>query len=68
MIVQLYSHVSFVIRADLLDPDVIFRVNERLCGCVGLSDGHNARNVLEVTVIVHFHLPMESSVNMLSCY
>lgn len=62
----LYLHVSFVVRADLLDSDVILGVDERLCGCVGLSDGHNTRNVLEVTVIVHFHLQRDISVNTLT--
>jgi len=50
-------HVGFVIRADLLDPDVILGVDERLSGCVCLSDGHDTCDVLEVTVIVNFHLP-----------
>lgn len=50
------THVRFVVGADFLDPDVILGVYKWLRGAVGLSDGHHARNVLEVTCVINFHL------------
>lgn len=52
----LYVHVGFVVSANLLDSDVILGVNERFCGGVCLRKRHDARYVLELTVIVHLHL------------
>ena len=54
-----HSHVSLVVGANLLDPDVILGINERLCGSVGLGEGHHAGNVLEVVVVFHFDLMVE---------
>lgn len=54
-----HSHVSLVIVAYLLDPDVILGVNERLCCGVGLGEGYHASNVLEVVVVFHFDLILE---------
>lgn len=51
-----YIHVGFVISANLLDPDVVLGVDERLCGGVRLGESHDAGYVLELTVIVHLHL------------
>lgn len=51
-----YVHVGFVVGANLLDPDVVLGVNERLCGGVCLGESHNTGYVLELTVIVHLHL------------
>lgn len=51
-----HLHVSFVVRADFLDPDVVFGVDKWLCSAVGLSDSHHACDVLEVTNIVHLDL------------
>ena len=36
--------------------DVVFALNIRLGGGVGIGDGHYTRDVLEVIVIVHLHL------------
>lgn len=56
---QRRSHVSFVIVANLLDAHVILGVDEGLrCG-VGLGQGHDAGNVLEVVLAVHFDLRSE---------
>lgn len=54
-----HSHVSLVIVAYLLDPDVILGINERLCCGVGLGEGYHASNVLEVVVVFHFDLILE---------
>lgn len=54
-----HSHVSLVIVAYLLDPDVILGINERLCCGVGLGEGYHASNVLEVVVVFHFDLMLE---------
>lgn len=51
-----HLHISFVVSAYLLDPDVILGINERFCSGVGLSDGHHTGNVLEIAVIVDFNL------------
>ena len=56
-----HSHVSLVVGANLLDPDVILGINERLCSGVGLGEGHHAGNVLEIVVVFHFDLMVEES-------
>lgn len=52
----MHLHVGFVVGADLLDPDVVFGVDERLRGGVGLGQGHHAGYVLELHVVVHLYL------------
>ena len=51
-----YSHVSLVVAADLLDPDVVLGVHKGLSGGVGLGQRHHAGYVLELTVVLHLHL------------
>lgn len=69
-----HSHVSLVVVAYLLDPDVILGINERLCCGVGLGEGHHASNVLEVIVVFHLDLIMleqgiegENETNIYTC-
>ncbi len=50
------SHESLVVGADLLHVDVELAVDEGLCGRVAIGDGHDARDVLEVVVVLHLHL------------
>lgn len=54
--VHWYIHVGFVVWADLLDPDVVLGVDERLCGGVRLGESHDAGYVLELGVILYLHL------------
>lgn len=54
-----HSHVSLVVVAYLLDPDVILGVNERLCCGIGLGESYHASNILEVIVVFHFDLMLE---------
>lgn len=57
---QKHLHVSLVIVTNLLNADIVLCVNKRLrCG-IGLGQGHDTGNVLEVILIVHFHLFKES--------
>lgn len=49
-------HVRLVAISYLLNPDVIFRIYEGFSGGVGLCQGHNAGNILEVIVVFYFHL------------
>lgn len=52
----LSSHVGFVIVPNLLDAHVVLGVDEGLrCG-VGLREGHDTGDVLEVVLIVNFDL------------
>lgn len=52
----LSSHVGFIIVTDLLDAHVVLRVDEGLgCG-VGLREGHDTGDILEVVLIVNFDL------------
>lgn len=53
---SLNVHVGFVVGADLLDPDVVFGVDERFRGGVGLGQSHHAGYVLELHVVLHLHL------------
>lgn len=50
------SRTSFVVIANLLDPDVVLGVDERFGGGVCLGESHDTGYVLELTVIVHLHL------------
>lgn len=52
----LHSHVSFVVLPDFLDTHVILGVNEGLGSGVRLGQCHDARDVLEVVLVVHFDL------------
>lgn len=56
MQVESNLHVGFVVCADLLDPDVILGLNERLSGAVCLGESHDTGYVLELTVIVNLNL------------
>lgn len=56
---QPHSHISLVVVAYLLDPDVILGVNKRLCCGICLGEGHHTSNVLEVVVVFHFDLTLE---------
>lgn len=55
----MYIHVGFVIISDFLDPDVVFGVDEGLGCAVGMCESHHTCYVLELCVIVHFHLHTE---------
>lgn len=56
---QPHSHISLVVVAYLLDPDVILGVNKRLCCGIRLGESHHTSNVLEVVVVFHFDLMLE---------
>lgn len=49
-------HVDFVVRPNLLNSDIVLRIDERLGGGVCLCQGHDTSDVLKLTMIVHFHL------------
>lgn len=58
-----YSHVGFVIIANLLDAHIILCVDEGFrCG-VGLREGHNAGNILKIILIVNFNLEKQRHKN-----
>lgn len=52
----LYSHVSFIIVANLLNAHIILGINEGLRSGVGLREGHNTGNILKIILIVNFNL------------
>lgn len=56
---QPHSHISLVVVAYLLDPDVILGINKRLCCGIGLGESHHTSNVLEVVVVFHFDLMLK---------
>lgn len=49
-------HVSFVVAADLLDPDIVLGLDVRLGGGVGPCQSHHAGDVLEVLLVFDFNL------------
>lgn len=55
----MHLHVGLVVGADLLDSDVVFGVDQRLGGGVGLGQSHHAGYVLELHVVIHLHLDAE---------
>lgn len=52
-----FSHVRFVVAADLLDADVVLGVHEGFGRGVGFSDRHHTGDVLEVIRRLHLYLP-----------
>lgn len=52
----LYSHVGFIVVANLLDAHIVLCVDEGLRRGVRLRQGHDAGNVLKVILIVNFNL------------
>lgn len=59
----LYTHVGFVVGANLLDPDVVLGVDERFCGGVSLGESDDTGYVLEFTVIIHLYLENRTEQN-----
>lgn len=49
-------HVSFVVAADLLDPDIVLGLDVRLGGGVRPCQSHHAGDVLEVLLVFDFNL------------
>lgn len=54
-------HVSLVIIADLLDADVVLGLDVWFGGGVGAGKGHDAGDVLEVLLVLHFDLRSDTS-------
>ena len=52
----LHSHIGFVVLPNFLDAHVIFGINEGLSSGICLGQCHDARDVLEVVLVVHFDL------------
>lgn len=50
------SHVGLVVAADLLDADVVFGLDVGLGGGVRPGQSHDAGDVLEVLLALHFDL------------
>lgn len=53
---RFHSHVRLVIAPYFLDANIVLGINERLRRGIRLSQSHNAGNVLEVILVVHFDL------------
>lgn len=49
-------HVSLVVVADLLDADVVLRLDVGLGGGIGPSQSHHTSDILEVLLTLNFDL------------
>ena len=56
VVIIMLLHESFVIISDLLNVDVVFGVDVRFGGAVGVGNSNNGSDVLKIRIVFDFHL------------